>query len=296
MNWPVLAGGVLLFVASMALLYWQLAVAEGVYLGRRVVVWLYDLHAPRYDGVKRFNARDETWFLGEPLATALLGVPAPLVLDVATGTGRLPLALFGQPTCTGRVVALDLSRQMLRRAAANTATYRDRLTLLWQDASRLPFPDAVFDAVTCLEALEFLPDARAALTEMARVLRPGGVLLTSNRTGPGTRWLPGRTMGREALAVLLESLALDEVQVGAWQIDYDIAWARKPPTAGLSLQAVGSPKPEFTPKPRPSTLPALLRCPRCASSPLTRQGRAFFCDTCASRYPIADDGVVEMGW
>jgi ubiquinone/menaquinone biosynthesis C-methylase UbiE len=281
MDWPILAGGVLLFAALIALLYWQLNLAEGAYLGRFVVIWLYDRFAPRYDRVKQFNEADDAWFLGGPLAQALLGVPAPLLLDVATGTARLPLALFRQPTFTGRVVALDLSRRMLRYAAANTAAYQDRLTLLWQDATRLPFPDVAFDAVACLEALEFLPDARATLAEMVRVLRPGGVLLASNRTGPGARWLPGRTMSRQAFTASLESLSLEEVRIGAWQVDYDIVWARKP---GRSSAAA------------PPTLPALLRCPRCADGPLTRQDRAFRCDICASRYPIADDGVVEMGW
>ncbi len=281
MNWPVLTGGALLLAALAALLYWQLSIAEGAYLGRRVVVWLYNLYAARYDRVKEFSRQDEAWFLGQPLTRVLQHLPAPLVLDVATGTARLPLALFRQSAFGGRVIALDLSRRMLRHAAANTVAHRDRLTLLWQSAARLPFPDDVFDAVTCVEALEFLPDARATLSEMVRVLRPGGVLLTSNRTGPHARWLPGRTMSRQDFAALLESLALERARVSSWQVDYDIAWARKP---GQSSAAA------------PSTLPALLCCPRCASGPLTRQDRAFYCDACAHPYPIADDGVVEMGW
>jgi SAM-dependent methyltransferase len=272
---------VFLLTALIALLYWQLVIAEGVYLGRRVVIWLYDVYASRYDRIKQFNTREDDWFLGEPLASALSNTPFPLVLDVATGTGRLPLALFRQSNFGGRVVALDLSRRMLHRAAANTAAYRDRLTLLWQDASRLPFPDAAFDAVTCLEALEFLPDARLTLAEIVRVLRPGGVLLTSNRIGPGVRWLPRRTMGRQDCAALLKSLSLGSVSIRAWQVDYDVVWARK---GGQSATTA------------PSTLPALLRCPHCGGGPLSRREHAFCCPACARRYPIAQDGVVEMGW
>ena len=281
MRGPVLVGGILLIAALIATLYWQLVVAEGAHLGRRVVIWLYDFYAPRYDRVKQFDERDEAWFLGEPLARALQEVPAPLLLDVATGTGRLPLALFRQPSFAGRVVGLDLSRRMLQRAADNTAAHRDRLTLLWQGATRLPFPEDTFDGVACLEALEFLPDAQATLIEMVRVLRPGGILLTSNRTGPDVRWLPGRTMNREAFEELLESLSLTGVRVATWQVDYDIAWALKP---GQSTAAA------------PPTLPALLRCPRCNVGPLPRQDRAFFCDACTGHYPVADDGVIEMGW
>jgi SAM-dependent methyltransferase len=281
MGWLAPLGGVFLLAALIALLYWQLIIAEGVYLGRRIVIWLYDLYASRYDRIKKFDARDDDWFLGEPLASALSNTPFPLVLDVATGTGRLPLALFRQPNFSGRVVALDLSRRMLHRAAANTAAQRDRLTLLWQDASRLPFPAAVFDAVTCLEALEFLPDARLALSEMVRVLRPGGVLLTTNRIGPGVRWLPRRTMSRQGCAALLESLSLESVSIRAWQVDYDVVWARK---GGQSTAAV------------PPTLPALLRCPHCDGGLLSRREHAFYCPVCTRRYPIAQDGVMEMGW
>ncbi len=286
MFWVILLGGAFLVGA---LLYWQLSLAEGVYLGRRVVVWLYDRFAPRYDVTKQFSARDEARFLGQPLAQALANMGAPLVLDVATGTARLPLALCRQPDFAGRVIALDLSRQMLRRAAANLAAHRDRVTLLWQDASRLPFTDQVFDAVTCLEALEFVPDARAALAEMVRVLRPGGVLLLSNRIGSGARWLPRRTLSSRDFAALLESAGLEQVQVRAWQVDYDLLWARKRSTEllsgpGQAMQAA------------PATLPALLQCPHCADGALTRHDHAFICVSCDSRYPIAEDDVVELSW
>jgi len=63
MNWPLLAGGVLLLAVLALLLYWQINLAEGVYLGRRVVIWLYDRFAPRYDTVKQFDEHDEAWFL-----------------------------------------------------------------------------------------------------------------------------------------------------------------------------------------------------------------------------------------
>jgi SAM-dependent methyltransferase len=176
---------------------------------------------------------------------------------------------------------------MLRQAAAKTNAYRDRLTLLWQDATQLPFSDHAFDAVTCLEALEFVRDSRATLTEMVRVLRPGGILLISNRTGPGVRWMPGRTMSREALTGLLETLSLTDVHIRLWQVDYDIAWARKP-----------VPEPEGFSGPAdllsPSTLSGLLRCPRCESGALTRHDQAYFCGSCERSYPIADDGVIEM--
>ena len=96
-------------------------------------------------------------------------------------------------------------------------------------------------------------------------------------------------MRRAAFAALLESLSLTDMRVAAWQVDYDIAWARKR-SREYALE------PDRCEKVPSFTLPALLRCPRCAGGPLARQSRAFTCDACNSRYPIADDGVVEMGY
>ena len=177
---------VLAVVALLAALtYWELVLAEGVHLGPRVVASLYDLVARRYDGIKQFDPAYEECFIGEPLALALSLLHSPLVLDVATGTGRLPRTLLAQPNFAGHIIGLDSSRAMLVQATLNTS---DRLTLIWQNATRLPFDDNTFDAVTCLEALEFMPDTFKALGEIVRVLRPGGVLLVTNRvgTGPGS--------------------------------------------------------------------------------------------------------------
>jgi ubiquinone/menaquinone biosynthesis C-methylase UbiE len=289
MSWPLLIIGALTLAAFAALLHWQINLAEGVYLGRRVVIWLYDRFAPRYDVVKSFSEKDEAWFLGAPLAKTLRGVSSAIVLDVATGTGRLPLALFRQPDFAGRIIALDLSRHMLALAAQKSAPYLDRLTLLWQDATILPFRDDRFDAVTCLEALEFLPDGRATVAEMARVLRPGGVLLTSNRIGPGARWMPGRTTDREQLTAMLASLHFEDIGFAVWQVDYDIVWARK-------RLAIGAARPAHDTNGSPATLPHLLRCSRCANSPLERRENAFCCTRCGSHFRIAEDGVIEMGF
>src|SRR5512136_3279019 len=93
---------VLAVVALLAALaYWELVLAEGVHLGPRVVALLYDLVARRYDGIKQFDPAYEEWFIGEPLAQALSPVRHPLVLDVATGTGRLPRTLLAQPNFAG---------------------------------------------------------------------------------------------------------------------------------------------------------------------------------------------------
>lgn len=208
-------------------LYWLLVVTEGAYLGPRVVAWLYDLSASRYDAVKQFDLNDENYFLALPLLRALNGVRAPLVLDVATGTGRLPLALLRQSGFQGRVIGLDLSRQMLRLAQRKARHHGPRLRLIQQDAASLPFADGSFDAVTCVEALEFLLNPSAALHEMTRVLRPGGVLLVTNRVNWEARLMPGKAFSNSTMRDMLASAGLTQIEIRHWQECYDLVWAQK---------------------------------------------------------------------
>jgi ubiquinone/menaquinone biosynthesis C-methylase UbiE len=282
MGWVALILGLVGLGLLGLFLYWQLIIAEGAYLGPRIVTLLYDWSAHVYERIKKYDTGDEQWFLGLPLVRALEVVPAPLVLDVATGTGRLPRALMRQPGFRGRVIGLDLSRRMLRQAVKRTAQFADRLTYIWQDARRLPFDDDTFDAVTCLEALEFTPNPREILRELVRVLRPGGILVVTNRVGRDAKLLPGRAFPRDQFKQVLGEFALEGAKVRPWQIDYDLAWAIKSgPPYGGSI--------------RP--LPEILRCPTCSAhlDPSAQDGtHRFRCTGCQRVYPVAEDGVVEM--
>jgi ubiquinone/menaquinone biosynthesis C-methylase UbiE len=100
------------------------------------------------------------------------------VLDVATGAGTLLSALrplAGDPE-TGRLVALDYSAGML--ALADPTVPR-----VQADAAALPLPDNSADVAVYSFVLFLLPDARAAVAEGARVLRPGGWLLAATWGG-----------------------------------------------------------------------------------------------------------------
>ncbi len=274
MGWLI---GILVVLIVGALLYWQLIIAEGAYLGRGVVTLLYDWSARMYDRIKQFQPRYEQWFLARPLANALFSFPNPWILDVATGTARLPRALFREVSFRGRIAGLDLSRKMLEQAVVKTRSWSERVPLLWQNASDLPFPDDTFEAVTCLEALEFMPDPEAVLREMVRVLRPGGILMTTNRIGRDARWMPGRTYASKAFEALLRDLGLEMVRTRPWQEDYDLIWAVKPGA--------------LTPlDPRP--LETLLRCPLCGSD-VHRRDNTFVCED-AHVIPIAGDRIIEV--
>jgi SAM-dependent methyltransferase len=113
---------------------------------------------------------------------AQLGRERAMVLDCSCGIGTqaVGLALRGH-----RVVGTDLSARAAARAAREGARRSVPLVTAAADMRRLPFADARFDAVVCADnSLPHLltePDVRTALTEMRRVLRPGGRLLLSTR-------------------------------------------------------------------------------------------------------------------
>jgi ubiquinone/menaquinone biosynthesis C-methylase UbiE len=226
---------ILLAALSLGLLlYWQLVMAEGAYLGAPLVAFLYDLTAERYNRIKDFDPDMETHTLGLPLANRLYRCPNALALDVATGTGRLPLALFNQPGYKGRVIGLDRAAKMLTVARRQAADWPGRLSLVQADAAALPFAGNSVPVVTCLEALEFTPNPHRSLLEIVRVLKPasppepdGGWLVFTNRIGWEAQLMPGKTWSRAKLASLLQTFPLAHVDMLVWQTIYDLVWAQK---------------------------------------------------------------------
>lgn len=96
------------------------------------------------------------------------------VLDVATGTGLVLRALHARDRAL-RLSGIDLSGGMLSVAR----TELPDATLVEGDATVLPFGDDAFDLVTCATGVHLFPDADAAIAEWARVLRPGGRVVTA---------------------------------------------------------------------------------------------------------------------
>ncbi len=134
------------------------------------------------------------------------------ILDVGSGAGQLVRHVLKYADPESRIICFDLSHEMLRRARHRLRNPRPRF--LAADLSRLPFPDASFDCVTCGYVLEHLPDARLGLSELARVMRPGArmLLLTTedNFSGAWTsRMWCCRTYNRRELRRICETLGLE---------------------------------------------------------------------------------------
>jgi ubiquinone/menaquinone biosynthesis C-methylase UbiE len=191
---------------------------------------IYQLGAGVYDQARANVTVSDEAVLLPLLRTMLADIPRPRVLDVATGTARVPLLLAAQPWFDGAVDGLDLTPAMLARAQAkiNTAGLTTRITLHQGDASALPWPDASFDLVISLEALEFFPRPRRALAEMSKVLRPGGTLIVSKYPDAWARVLPFKGITRHSMMRLLSCLGLTEIAIREWQPGhYELVTARK---------------------------------------------------------------------
>jgi ubiquinone/menaquinone biosynthesis C-methylase UbiE len=214
----------------LAFLYWLIVVGEGTYLGRAAVRLIYQLGAGVYDQARDKVTASDQHVLLPVLREALADATAPRVLDVATGTARVPLLLVSQPWFDGAIEGLDLAPAMLERARAKLAAagMAARVGLRQGDAGALPWPDASFDLVTSLEALEFFPSPRRALAEMVRVLKPAGALVVSKYPDRWARALPFKGLTRRRMCRLLERLGMAEIAIREWQPGhYELVTARK---------------------------------------------------------------------
>lgn len=113
------------------------------------------------------------------------------VLDVATGPAGVALELADRTEA--RITGIDLSEDMLSRGRQNVAAAGrdDRIGLVVGQGERLPFPAATFDALTFTYLLRYVADPGATITELARVVRPGGAMASLEFAVPPTRFWRG---------------------------------------------------------------------------------------------------------
>jgi len=158
-----------------------------------------------FDGIaRRYDVTNDVISLGQDrrwrtaTVRAVGAQPGETVLDLAAGTGTSsePFAAAGV-----RVVPCDFSVGMLAVGKAR----RPDLPFTAGDATRLPFADASFDAVTISFGLRNVVDTAAALAEMLRVTRPGGRVVVCEFSTP--TWAPLRTLYSEYLMRALPPVA-----------------------------------------------------------------------------------------
>jgi ubiquinone/menaquinone biosynthesis C-methylase UbiE len=172
---------------------------------------LFDHNTRAHDGVadiydakhvEIFNAVEQRRLeatVRELVATC--GIASPEALDVGAGTGNLSLKLLAAGC---RVQAADVSAKSLARLAGKAGGAAP-LTTTVLTGERLPFADASFDIVGTYSVLHHIPDYLLTVREMARVLRPGGVLYVDHERNAAS-WNPD--------PVLAEYWALTRLPVG----------------------------------------------------------------------------------
>src|ERR1700761_9406064 len=153
----------------------------------------YARWAPIYDLV--FGAVFER---GRKAAVAAAERIGGRILEVGVGTG-LSLPDYAW---TNRIVGVDLSAPMLRKASARIKEHR--LTnvdgVATMDARRLGFQDCVFDVVVAQYVITAVPEPEATLDEFVRVLKPGGEIVLINHLGAEQGWRRGFELGFAPIA------------------------------------------------------------------------------------------------
>ncbi len=100
--------------------------------------------------------------------------PGQFILDAGCGTGVFTLDMI---SCGARIIGLDLSFSMIRRARQKAGN--SCLRVISADILHLPFPENAFDKTVSITALEFIPDGQKAIKELFRVTRKGGPVIAA---------------------------------------------------------------------------------------------------------------------
>jgi len=142
--------------------------------GNEFAVELFSGLPRRYDALAEFLsfAQNARW---RHELIQRIAVHQPLsILDVATGTGGVAIALAR--ATDARITGVDISHAMLERGRQRVekAGLGDRITLEPARAESVPFAAGSFDAVSFTYLLRYVEDPAATVTELVRVLRPGG--------------------------------------------------------------------------------------------------------------------------
>jgi demethylmenaquinone methyltransferase/2-methoxy-6-polyprenyl-1,4-benzoquinol methylase len=210
--------------------------------------------APRYDLLNHLLSAniDKLWWRRTArIFSAILSKPDAQVLDLCCGTGDMAFALRRE-SAQAHITGADFSHAMLVRAigksAANSTNGGDPRPVKWieADALQLPFPDESFDLVTSAFGFRNLADYDAGLSEIRRVLRPGGEIGILECSEP--EGLLGKFYDVYFKSVLPRIGTLISGVKGAYSyLPASVARFPQPPEMLARMQAVGFREPSWTP-------------------------------------------------
>ncbi|MCP9463864.1 MAG: methyltransferase domain-containing protein [Nitrospira sp.] len=172
--------------------------------------------APGWEKWDRFFDEQMT-FLNHRLVGDARLRPGLKVLDLGSGTGYPALLAAQTVGASGRVIGVDLAEQMV--AAAERKAKRlglTNITFQQGDVTTLPFEDCSFDAVISRFCLMFLPDVPKALSEIRRVLKPGGWMAVAVWSAPDKN--PSISLSMEAIRRVVDLPPPDPTAPGIFRL------------------------------------------------------------------------------
>lgn len=178
----------------------------------------YARWAPVYD--KTFGAVTN---VGRRRAVNYINNLSGAVLEVGVGTG-LSLQHYRHGL---QVTGIDFSAEMLAKARkkVNRMNLGQIVALRQMDARELDFPDNTFDTIAAIHVLSVVPEPERVMTEIARVLKPGGRVVITNHFARD-----------EGILAYVERKTAHLADVIGWHSDFDIATILQEPTLAIETQ------------------------------------------------------------
>ena len=150
---------------------------------------MFDAIAPRYDFLNRLLSLgiDQRW--RRFAVNKILWKEGGKILDVATGTGDVALAIAAATPESVKIIGIDFSAQMveLGLVKVSKSIFSSRITMEVAPCESIPFPDNTFDSATIAFGIRNVVDRPCGLKEMNRVLNPGGKVVILEFSNPRSK-------------------------------------------------------------------------------------------------------------
>jgi demethylmenaquinone methyltransferase / 2-methoxy-6-polyprenyl-1,4-benzoquinol methylase len=156
------------------------------------VAGMFDNIAHRYDFLNRFLSAGTDIVWRKKMLSELKSLAPKTILDVATGTGDIAI-MAARMLKPDKVVGIDISEKMLEigRKKITKLLLNNKIELLKGDSEAINSPDDAFDAVTVAFGVRNFENLEKGLSEILRVLKPGGKLVVLEFSKPvgSFRWI-----------------------------------------------------------------------------------------------------------